>query len=176
MNQETGDADAVDPLKSKDHAFDSDSQENDPHSPFHVASEGEFEFSQTLANGRRSVLTITLLFYLVTSGAILSACLRSLVGRVELTDASFVGVLIGGSAIGLFASMISGYFYFRSVTAAVVSGGAGIFVGAIAGGLALVGSDAFVEVAIIAFGGCWLMLMVMLLTARLQSPVHSNLS
>lgn len=158
-----------DESKGRDRELKMDMQEDDSKSVVLSPSNDspDFEFGSVSDDGGvRSPLTMAMLFYVVTAGAIVSACLRSLVGRVELTSAPFLAVLVGGSTIGFFSGLIFGFFFFRSIKAASVSSCVAIVVGGVAGALAMVGGDSFFETSLIAFAGCWLMVVVMLVSAR----------
>ncbi len=117
--------------------------------------------------GRRGPITIAFLFYLVTVGAIISACLRTLTS--DTTGRAIVQMVFIGIAIGLVGGGVVGVFYFRTLRFAVIGTLVGTVVGAIAGGLALVDNERFVELASIAFCGSWLMIVVMLVAARFRS-------
>jgi hypothetical protein len=116
----------------------------------------------------RSPITLAFLFYLVTFGGILSACLRPLATN-ELATVQSISLLVGiGVAIGSFGGLALGGIAFRSLQAAAIAAAVGVVVGAIAGGLALVQTNRFTELGFIAFGGSWILILVMCLSARFR--------
>jgi hypothetical protein len=131
--------------------------------------EENFDFGSTERSGREHPITVALMFYVVTLGGIISACLRTLVGNESLTEASLQWVVLAGIVIGLISGGAIGFYVIKGRKAAVVSSCMGIVVGALAGGLAMVQGTHFVEIATISFIGCWLLISVMLLSARYLS-------
>lgn len=111
---------------------------------------------------------MALLFYLVTAGALISASLRTLVGDDAITSQSLGRLIIAGVVLGLISGVVVGYYFFKSRLAAFICSGVGIGVGAIAGGLAAVDGNRFGELSLIGFGGSWLLILVMLLSARFR--------
>ena len=110
----------------------------------------------------------------MTFGAILSACLRPLASS-EVATGRVIALLIGiGVGIGLLSGLLLGGLVFRSLLAMAIAAGVGLSVGAIAGGLALVETDRFVELGCIAFGGSWIMIVVMCLSARFRADRQTN--
>ncbi len=131
------------------------------------STDTDFEFSRPQRGvQQRNPVTVALLFYVVTVGAILSACLRTLVGDDTLTGESLQRVVLIGIVVGLLSGGILGFYVIKGRLSAVVASSIGILVGAIAGGLSLVQSKYFYEITLIAFAGCWLLIVVMLLSAR----------
>ncbi len=122
-----------------------------------------------VADQPRSPISIAFLFYLVTLGAIVSACLRTLTATKNLTGGSIALVIFIGVGMGLIGGGLIGGLYFKGLRAAMLGTLVGSFIGALAGGLALVGNQSFSEITLVAFGGCWIMIMIMLLSARLQT-------
>lgn len=118
------------------------------------------------AGKHRSPVTISLLFYVVTLGAILAACLRSLVGGDAVTPQTLAQSLILMSILGVMSGAVLGLFYLRSWRAVLIGVVVGVVVGCTAGGLALIDPGNFFELALLTFVGCWLLILTMLLSAR----------
>ena len=116
----------------------------------------------------RGPISIAFLFYLVTLAAILSACLRTLVGSESTTGPIIVRMVFVGISIGLAAGGLAGGLFYRGWLSITLGTIVGTLAGAIAGGLALIPLDRFVEISWIAFFGCWIIIVVILVTARLQ--------
>lgn len=117
---------------------------------------------------QRSPLTMAMLFYVVTVSGIISACLRTLVGNQAVTTQSMTVVLLAGIVIGLIGGGLIGLVYFKTIKAGFIASSMGILVGGLAGGLALVDGKYFMEVTFIAFGGSWMLILIMLLSARFR--------
>jgi hypothetical protein len=131
----------------------------------------ESETSQQLAR-HRSPISIAFLFYLVTIGAILSACLRTLGVNEAITGRWVLMVIFVGIVIGLATGGCLGFFYFKSWTATMIATLVGTCVGAVAGAITLVQVSHYMEIILVAFVGCWLMIVVMLVAARFQSQAN----
>lgn len=115
---------------------------------------------------QRSPISLSFLFYLVTFGAIISACLRTLSQDEKVTAAS-LQVLIGwGAILGASMGAAIGIFAFRSFTLAGILSLSGLGIGIIAGALAMVNSQRFLEISTVACLGSWLVIVVMTLVAR----------
>lgn len=110
------------------------------------------------------------MFYIVTVGGILSACLRTLVGSPVLTGESLQRLILAGIVVGWVSGLLLGLYVIRGRLAAVLCSCVGILVGAVAGALALVRAEYFGEIAAIAFFGCWIMVLAMLISARFAKP------
>lgn len=117
-------------------------------------------------DGRRNPLSVALLFYIVTLGAIVSACLRSLVVSDDVTVQSLAFLIGFGIAIGFFGGVTIGAFYFKGFFASSIAAAVGVGVGGLAGALALVDGSNFEEISLTAFGGCWVLILMMLLATR----------
>ncbi len=117
---------------------------------------------------QRSPISISLLFFVVTVGAILSACLRTLVGNESITSRVMAVLVVTGVVVGFISGGCLGMFGYKSAKAAGICSLVGLIVGAVAGGLAAVSGDSFGEIALIAFGGCWLLILSMLISARFR--------
>ncbi len=74
--------------------------------------------------------------------------------------------MLVGIVIGFLSGLVLGFYVIKGRIAAVLASCLGILVGAIAGGLSLVQGEYFFEITLIAFAGCWLLVVVMLLSAR----------
>ncbi len=123
------------------------------------------------AQRARSPLTLAFLFYLVTIGAVLSACLRPLSADGALTTQSLTLAIVIGGGAGSTIGFLIGLVWVRSQWLALVGLFCGLAVGAIAGALALVRSEHFLELVWIALGGSWLIVLTICLAARFsKSP------
>lgn len=116
----------------------------------------------------RNPITIAMLFYVLTLAAIIAACLGRLSGDDRATYGTLGAAIVSGSFIGLLIGFLGGTFYFKSVKAALVGFGVGAALGAVAGALTIIREVNFVPMMTISFSGCWLMIVVLLLTARWQ--------
>lgn len=114
----------------------------------------------------RNPISIAMLFYVLTLAAIVAACLGRLSGDSHATYGALGAAIVGGSFFGLIIGFLGGTFYFKSVKASLVGFGVGGILGAVAGALTVIGEVNFIPMMIIAFSGCWLMIVVMLLAAR----------
>ncbi len=124
------------------------------------------EPTSTSATPRTSPFTIALLFYVVTLGGIVSACLRTLIGNEFATARVLVTMLVAGAVFGLIFGAATGVIRFRTFAAALIGAGVGTVIGSLAGSLALVSGQHFSEIALTAFGGCWVLVLLMLAVAR----------
>lgn len=118
----------------------------------------------------RSPITLAFLFYLVTFGAILSACLATLVDNETVTRQSLQWSMIGGGTIGMMIGCLLGLLRFRSWSLAAAGTLSGLSVGLIAGALTLISSDNFLQTNLIAAVGGWLIILSMCITARHKTP------
>ena len=116
----------------------------------------------------RGPLTLAMLFYVVTLGAIVSACLRSLVGDNQVTSVSMTWMIGAGVVVGSVGGAIFGRLYLRQFRA----GALGVFLGAIVGGLssalAMVNGENFTEIMTVTFVGCWLLVVVMMVSSHFR--------
>ena len=126
------------------------------------------ESSQAPLNEHRNPISIAMLFYVLTLAAIVAACLGRLSGDARVTYGTLGTAIGGGSFIGLLIGFLGGTFYFKSVKASLVGFAVGAILGTAAGALTLIREVNFVPMMTIAFSGCWLMVVVMLLAARWQ--------
>lgn len=116
----------------------------------------------------RSPITLAFLFYLVTIGGILSACLRPLADSNLVTGVT-LAVLIGiGIGLGVVSGAVLGLFFYRSLIVGLIGAGVGVAVGGLAGALSLVETQRFVELGFIAFGGSWLLIVIMCISAHFR--------
>lgn len=114
----------------------------------------------------RSPITLAFLFYLLTLGGIISACLRLVTANPAATrEALGTSVTAGGIAVSLLAAFLA-LVRGQSWPAALLTTLAGLALGFIAGGLTLVSPTSFATLISIAFAGCWLIIASMCLTAR----------
>lgn len=118
---------------------------------------------------QRSPVSIAFMFYLVTIGAIISACLRTLSLDGAITTRWVLTVVFIGIVAGLIAGGLIGAFYFKRWIAVMIGTLVGPGVGAVAGTLTLVDIDHYLEIALVSFVGCWLMIIIMLAAARFQA-------
>ena len=130
--------------------------------------EQQFEFEQRREQSAQSPLTITLLFYIVTMGGIVSACLSTLSGNENVTTVAVAVALGAGATIGVKLGIFVGLFYFRRVRDCGIGAVVGAGVGLVAGGLSLVSSEDYWSVASLSFAGCWLLVLLMLVSARFR--------
>jgi hypothetical protein len=126
------------------------------------------EGSQVPLIEHRNPISIAMLFYVLTLAAIVAACLGRLVGDARVTYGTMGAAIAAGSFTGLLIGFLGGTFYFKSVKASLVGVGVGAILGTVAGALTLIREVNYVPMMIIAFSGCWLMIVVMLLAARWQ--------
>ncbi|MEM7557817.1 MAG: hypothetical protein AAF394_01715 [Planctomycetota bacterium] len=133
-----------------------------------MAEADPFEFEKRREQSAQSPLTITLLFYIVTMGGIVSACLATLSGNENVTVLALAAALGVGATIGIMLGVFVGLFYFRRVRDCGVSAVVGAGVGLVAGGLSLVSSEDYWTVASLSFVGCWLLALLMLASARFR--------
>lgn len=133
-----------------------------------MAEADPFEFEERSEQSPQSPLTITLLFYIVTMGGIVSACLATLGGNENVTVLAVAAALGVGATIGVVLGIFVGLFYFRRVRDCGVGAGVGAGVGLVAGGLSLVSSEDYWTVATLSFFGCWLLALLMLTSARFR--------
>ncbi len=115
---------------------------------------------------QRSPITLAFLFYLVTFGAIISACLRTLTQDGSVTTESLGALIAAGAALGAAIGTGLGLFLYRSFSVAGIASLCGMVMGAIAGALALIGSQRFLEISAIACMSSWLVIVAMALAAR----------
>lgn len=127
-----------------------------------------FEFEKRSEQSVQSPLTITLLFYIVTMGGIVSACLATLGGNENVTVLAVAAALGVGATIGIKLGVFVGLFYFRRLRDCGVGAVVGAGVGLVAGGLSLVSSEDYWTVASLSFVGCWLLVLLMLASARFR--------
>lgn len=113
-----------------------------------------------------SAFSIALLFYLVTLGAIVSACLRLPFGESTFTIEGVTRSLTFGVVIGMLVGSTLAAIYFKRWVALAFGLLAGILIGGIAGILVLSPPERFMEIVGIAFVGCWLILATMVFSAR----------
>ncbi len=116
----------------------------------------------------RNQMTIGLLFYVVTCFGIISASLRSIVGDSAITSNLFSIALGAGAGAGFSAGSAAGLLYFRRKYSVFVATVTGTIVGLTAGSLALVQGDRFFEIATTVFGGCWILIVLVLGLTRAQ--------
>jgi hypothetical protein len=116
----------------------------------------------------RNPISIAMLFYVLTLAAIIAACLGRLSGDARATYGTLGAAILSGSFIGIIIGFLGGTFYFKSVKAALVGFGVGTVLGAVAGALTIIREVNFVPMMTIAFTGCWLMIVFILLSARWQ--------
>ena len=126
------------------------------------------ESSQTPLKEHRNPISIAMLFYVLTLAAIVAACLGRLSGDARVTYGTLGTAIGGGSFMGLLIGFLGGTFYFKSVKASLVGFAVGALLGTAAGALTIIREVNFVPMMTIAFSGCWLMVVVMLLAARWQ--------
>ncbi len=120
---------------------------------------------------QRKPLSIALLFYLVTLAAIVAASLRHLPNDDAITVEALIAALVAGGIIGLGFGLAAGITYFKSGTATTIAMASGILIGCAAGAVALIRAEHFIANMSIAFGGCWIVILMMLTTARFQASV-----
>jgi len=126
------------------------------------------EASQPQLNENRNPISIAMLFYVLTLAAIVAACLGRLSGDGRVTYGTLGAAISGGAFVGLLIGLLGGTFYFKSVKASLIGFGVGALLGTVAGALTVIREVNFVPMMTIAFSGCWLMIVFMLLAARCQ--------
>ena len=117
----------------------------------------------------RNPLTMAMLFYIVTVGGIVSASMRTLPGNAAITNESLFWICGIGIVVGFVLGSCLGFLIFRKSSALLLGSAIGAVVGAMAGGLTLVETKNFLEISLLAFGGCWLLVVVMLLSSRINT-------
>ncbi len=117
----------------------------------------------------RSPITLAFLFYLVTVGGIISACLGTLAGNPAATRESLEMAMMVCGGIGMVIGFLLGLLRFRSWKLAAWGTLSGLFVGLIAAALTMISAEDFLQVNLIASIGGWLMIVVMCLTARYKA-------
>lgn len=127
------------------------------------------EASQAPSAEHRNPISIAMLFYVLTLAAIVAACLGRMSGDQAATYGVLGAAIASGSFLGLVIGFLGGTFYFKSVKAALVGFGVGTILGSVAGALMVIKEVNYVPMMTIAFSGCWLMVVVMLLAARWQA-------
>ncbi len=120
------------------------------------------------AVGSRNPISIAMLFYVLTLAGIVAACLSKLTGNEGLTFTVLGTAAAAGSFLGLLIGFFGGTFYFKSIKASFIGLGVGLLLGAVGGVLTAVREIHFLPMMLIAFSGCWLLVVVMLLGARFQ--------
>jgi len=129
------------------------------------------EFGSSLPVRRlenRNPISIAMLFYVLTLAAIVAACLGKLSMTEGVTKTALGAAAAVGGVVGLLTGFLGGSFYFKSFKAASIGLGVGLVLGAVGGVLTVVRGEHFLQMMSIAFAGCWLMIVVMLLAARFQ--------
>ena len=114
----------------------------------------------------RNPISIAMLFYVLTLAAIVAACLGRMSGDKGATYGAIGTAIASGCFLGLVIGFLGGTFYFKSVKASLVGFAVGAILGAVAGALTIIKEVHFVPIMTIAFSGCWLIVVVMLLAAR----------
>lgn len=117
----------------------------------------------------RSPITLAFLFYLVTFGGIISACLGTLADNEAVTRQSLQWALLVCGAIGMLIGFLLGLLRFRRWSIAATGTLSGLCVGLIAGAMTLISAENFLQVNLIAAVGGWLMIVAMCLTARYKA-------
>jgi hypothetical protein len=113
-------------------------------------------------------LSLAFLFYLVTLGAIISACLRPLSNNAGVTVQTLQTALGVLGVTGLLLGFLLGLFVFRRWLLALGGIFCGLCIGLLAGALTLISSENFFEVMLIAAAGGWLLIVAMCLAARFR--------
>ncbi len=129
------------------------------------------EFGSALPARRlesRNPISIAMLFYVLTLAAIVAACVGKLSVTEGVTSTAVGAAAAVGSFVGLLIGFFGGSFYFKSYAAAFIGLGVGLMLGAVGGVLAMVQGEHFVSMLSIAFAGCWIVIVVMLVAARFQ--------
>lgn len=114
-------------------------------------------------------LSVALLFYIVTVSAIATACLRTLADNEFATWAATTQTSIAASGLGLVSGAVAGFVYRTRGLDFFLLPVVGCVIGAFSGLLLMVDEKYFTEVVLLAFSGCWVLIIGMLLVARFQS-------
>ena len=124
----------------------------------------------------KNPISIAMLFYVLTLAGILASCFGRLETNGSVTQTAITWALIIGSVTGTVLGMVGGAFYFRSAKAAVITLLIGGVLGAAGGVLTLIREKHYLSILTIAFAGCWLLIVLMLLKARFStfSPIAVN--
>lgn len=115
---------------------------------------------------QRNPVTISMLFYVVTLGAIVSAGLRGLTANESLTMASVSTVLGVSVVLGLVLGVHVGIVAIKGWLGAVAAGLSGMLIGGLSGALLLINQQDFTTTLLISLLGCWLLIVIMLLAAK----------
>ncbi len=119
----------------------------------------------------RSPITLAFLFYLVTFGGIVSACLRTLLDNDAVSTLSLQMAMTVCGGIGMVIGFLLGLLRFRSWELAGSGTVGGLCVGLIAGALTLISAPNFLQINLIACTGGWLMIVAMCLAARRKTQL-----
>lgn len=128
--------------------------------------------TESLAAGEnRPAVSLSMLFYLVTCGAIVSAALANLADSELVTPAALSGAVVIGAVGGALSGSLAAGLLYRIPRAALWGLLIGAILGATAGMLSLVQSQHHGKTLLIAFAGGWLLIVLLMITAR-QGPAR----
>ena len=116
----------------------------------------------------RSVVSLATMFYLVTIGAVFSACLRLLFIDDGPTAEAYAKVAMVGVVLGTSVGSICCGFYYQQARQGMLGALVGGCLGAVYGLVSLIPIALFYELYLTAFAGCWLLIVLMLGMARFQ--------
>ena len=125
--------------------------------------------NNSLAHRPANPISIAMLFYVVTLAAILAACFRTVFSEKLATGNAVAAFLIAGGIVGFSVGSLEGFR--RGGTSAWSGPLIGLALGILWGPLAMIQSIHFASVIGLAFTGCGIMVVVMLVAARyFQTP------
>jgi uncharacterized membrane protein len=131
----------------------------------HLATNAE---QTPAADAERNPISIAFIFYLVTFASIIAAVLSRLTVNEQVTWQVLAASIVAGTVLGLTIGLLAGMLYFRSRKAALIGMGIGIPIGLCSGALVLVSDERFLANMAVTFAGCWLVIVMMLVSARSQ--------
>lgn len=116
----------------------------------------------------RQWVSLAFYFYLLSFAGILSAALRLLMSNDAVNASVLTRALVIFGVVGTLLGSLLGLFCFRRWWLAILGASSGLAVGLLAGALTLISSENFMPSLLVAGIGCWVLVAVMALAARLQ--------
>ena len=122
-----------------------------------------------MQTGEKNPISIAMLFYVLTLAGIVASCVGRIEGDVGTSRTTIWVATIVGSVLGTLIGSVGGGFYFRSIMGALVSLFVGGLLGAVGGVLTVIRDVHFLPMMTLAFSGCWLLVVLMLVKARFST-------
>lgn len=116
----------------------------------------------------RQWVSLAFYFYLLSFAGIVSAALRLLMSNDAVNASVLTRALVVFGVVGTLLGALLGLFYFRRWWLVVMGAISGLAVGLLAGALTLISSENFMPSLFVAGIGCWVLIAVMAVAARLQ--------